>query len=98
MGLRASPGDGSVALAWQPCSEDDVWTYRVYWGSDPASLSNSAEVPASTAQYTVAGLADFTTYYFAVSVVDLAGHEGARSAVVSAVPGVYIYLPITMRQ
>ena len=97
VGLRAYPADRSVALSWQPCPEDDVWTYRVYWGTSQSSLGNIAEVPALAPQHTVSGLKNLATYYFAVAAVDLAGHEGARSQVVSAVPAVYCYLPLAMR-
>ncbi len=97
VGLRTIPGDGTVALAWQPCSEDDVWTYKVYWGTDAAALSQSAEVPASTARHTVSGLTNLATYHLAVAAVDVAGHEGARSQVVSAMPGLRVYLPQTAR-
>ena len=69
----------------------------MYWGTSPGSLGNSAEVPASTPQHTVSGLKNLTTYYFAVAAVDLAGQEGARSEMASAVPAVYCYLPLAMR-
>lgn len=97
VGLAAHPADGQVLLTWQPCSDDDVWTYRIYWDTAADALNQWVDVPASTACHTVTGLENLKPYHFAVAAIDLAGRTGARSAAVSAMPGLRAYLPQTMR-
>jgi hypothetical protein len=69
-----SLGASSVGLAWNPSSDSSVAGYNVYYGT--ASHSYQALVPVGTnVATTVGGLAEGTTYYFAVTAVDAFGVE-----------------------
>ncbi|MEY9962749.1 fibronectin type 3 domain-containing protein [Streptacidiphilus sp. MAP12-16] len=68
----------SVPLSWsEPSGTDPAASYRVYEGSTVVATSTSTSA-------TVGGLAAGSTHTYAVSAVDAAGVESARSAPVSA--------------
>ncbi len=86
-GLQAVPGNGQVELTWQAVASPDLAGYRVYrrvspdgpWTQDNSTLATAAE-------YTATGLANDTSYDFAVSAVDATGNESSASDPSSAVP------------
>ena len=86
-GLAAVPGNAQVHLTWNAVTAGDLAGYRVYrslTGSEPwVELTTS---PIAALQYDATGLANETTYHFAVTAEDLASNESARSASVSATP------------
>jgi len=55
--------------------------YRVYYGTNPGTLTNSINVAGNNTAIT--GLAA-GTYFLSVTTIDIAGNESARGAVVSA--------------
>jgi fibronectin type 3 domain-containing protein len=91
-GLTASPGDGQVTLSWTAPGSDGgsgISGYEIYRGTSPGGES-SAPVnanPVTGTSYTVTGLANGTTYYFTVAVVNTAKLRGAKSGEASATPG-----------
>lgn len=80
-GLGAFPGDGEVSLAWDPATDDTgVSGYYVYSGVSSVETDGGAYTFGKTAvgddvSYTVTGLPNNVTYYFAVTAVDAAGNE-----------------------
>lgn len=58
-----------VTLAWDPVVDDRVDGYRVYVGTSSRSYDRSIDVGATTT-YTVSGLDDSRTYYFAATAYD----------------------------
>ena len=78
-GLNATAGNAQVALNWSANSESDLDHYNVYRNSfyiaSPAGVS-----------YTDTGVTNGTTYSYAVTAVDKAGNESAKSVSVSATP------------
>ncbi|HIN26288.1 MAG TPA: hypothetical protein EYM74_03150, partial [Candidatus Marinimicrobia bacterium] len=77
-------GDSTVTISWTANTEDDLSKYRIYYGtSAAATLLDSV---SGTPSYTATGLDNYTTYYFAVSAVDLDGYESAKSNEVSGEP------------
>jgi hypothetical protein len=83
---------GSATLTWLPPTENIDGTaltnlagYRLYWGHQPGSYTNSTAVmsPGITT-YVVENLAS-GTYYFAATAVNSSGAESAPSDAVSAV-------------
>lgn len=82
-GLSAAPGDAQVAVGWDAVSAPDLAGYRLRFREVGADWSVH-EVSDTT--FTVTGLANGTSYEFAVSAVDEAGNESALSDVVSATP------------
>jgi hypothetical protein len=89
--VRASNGSGSVSLSWMPPldNEDgsaltDLAGYRIYSGLSPSNLTiHDAVGSAGLTRYVITAL-ESGRHYFAISAVNAAGTEGARSAIVSA--------------
>jgi hypothetical protein len=64
----------SVTLAWDPNIEPDVAGYKVYYGTSGGNYTHWIDAGNST-QYTLTGLADGATYYFAASAYDTQDNE-----------------------
>ncbi len=77
LGLDAQLGDEGIALLWQPAPEADVAGYRLYRGRANRPMSLHREIPGTTFQdqQVIPG----RSYRYAVTAVDEAGNEGARS-------------------
>lgn len=63
-----------VTLAWDPSDDPAAAEYVVYWGTRSGDYPYSSRargdvIPAGIATYTVTGLADDRTYFFAVKAV-----------------------------
>jgi VCBS repeat-containing protein len=84
-GLTATPGDGQVSLDWNDNSEPDLANYRVYRSTTSGSGYGQIASPSSSA-YTDNGVANGTTYYYVVTVVDAGSNESGYSGEVSATP------------
>jgi hypothetical protein len=87
----ASPpasGLGTAVLSWSAPTQNidgsalgNLAGYRVYHGTDPATLSNVVQLQgAGQASYTFTDLAN-GTHYFSVAALTAGGVEGERSPV-----------------
>jgi hypothetical protein len=85
-GLVASAGDGWVKLDWNSNSESDFGTYSVYRSTTSGSYSSALATGLSANTYTDSTAVNGTTYYYAVTAVDINQNESAQSTEVSAVP------------
>ncbi len=85
-GLIASAGDGEVTLIWSGGPEGDLAAYRIYADdvSPPVTLADSTVAGDTTS--VVTGLANGTTYFFAVTAVDSAGNESEAPSPIPATP------------
>ena len=82
---------GQVTLAWDAVSAPSLSGYRLYYGQNSGSYSSQLDAGTQTT-YTVSGLTDGQTYYFAVTAYD-ADEESAFSNEVSVTiptPGVQL--------
>ena len=83
----------SVTMTWDRNREPDIAGYRIYYGTQSGQYNNSITVYDSATQplqlsYTVAGLSEGTTYYFALKTFDQAGQESGYSVETSKkIPG-----------
>jgi len=68
---------GTATLSWDENTESDLAGYNVYYGLSGA-YSQSLDVGKVTS-YTVSGLPDGQTYYFAVTAYDTLRNEGGYS-------------------
>jgi hypothetical protein len=71
-----------VTLAWDRNTESDLAGYRIHHGSTSGSYSMHIDVHNVTT-YTVTGLTEGQTYYFAATAYDSAGNESGYSNPVS---------------
>ncbi len=71
-----------VRLAWNASPEQDISGYKVYYGTASHAYDWSVDVKKVTA-FTVTGLTDGRTYYFAVTAYDTSNLESTYSNEVS---------------
>jgi len=88
-GLAASDAhDGTVVLSWEPSTAEDFDHYNVYL-SDAEIISVAGVTLTQTdiiaTRYQATGLEYGTTYYFAVTAVDISGNE-SLPATISVIP------------
>jgi hypothetical protein len=74
---------GSAILHWQAVSAPDLAGYRIYYGTSSRSYGPYIPVGKGVTTYTLNGLVDGNTYYFALTAVDSSGNESGYSAEVS---------------
>jgi len=82
-GLSAMPGNGQVALSWQPVSS--ATSYNIYVGLSSGGETFTYNDSTNLSSSIVTGLINGTTYYFEVTAVNSSG-ESPRSSEVSATP------------
>jgi hypothetical protein len=92
-GLTARAYRGEVVLSWSspPGGLKTGDGYLIYLGTSPGHEGAKPSVPyliENTTRYTVAPLTDGTRYYFQVALLSGDNQVSARSAEVSAVPGI----------
>ncbi len=78
----------SVTLTWDRNQEPDIAGYKIFYGTTTHNYINSITVndranQPLTRSYTVTGLQDGVTYYFAIKAFDLAGQQSDFSDEVS---------------
>ncbi len=85
--LAATPGDGSVALAWAAVS--GATSYNVYWsraaGVTPGGAGATKIGNVTSTSYSHVGLVNGDRYYYVVTAVN-SGGESKASSEVSAAP------------
>ncbi len=69
---------GSATVKWNSNSESDLNGYNLYYGTSSRNYGPAVPVGKVTS-YTVDGLAEGQTFYFAVTAVDTAGNESGYS-------------------
>jgi hypothetical protein len=81
-GIAAEALAGQATLAWNPNTESDLAGYRLHYGTSSGNYTVHLDVHNVTT-YTVTGLTDGQTYYFAATAYDASGHESGYSNQVS---------------
>src|SRR5262245_31870911 len=74
---------GSLSASWSAVSDSPVAGYKIKYGAQSGSYSQSVDVGNST-NYVVPNLTEGTTYFFRVVAYDSSRVEGTPSAEVSA--------------
>jgi hypothetical protein len=83
--LSASSEDSlRVVIAWDKSSSAEAVGYKIYYGSDPADLSQSLQVSDVTTA-TIDGLPADSPLYFTAVAVDAEGRESEPAPIVRAV-------------
>lgn len=86
-GLWAAAGSTAVSLDWNDSAESDLAGYNIYRATvsgGPYIRLNT--VPLSTSNYTDNSIVSGTLYHYAVSAVDTAMNESAKTSEASALP------------
>jgi hypothetical protein len=84
-GLTASPGIGTVELAWQRGADADLAGYHIYRATGDGPFARLTAEPAPAPAYRDAGVEPGRTYRYSVSSVDRKGNQSALSEAVSVV-------------
>ncbi|MBP1746321.1 MAG: Flagellar hook-length control protein FliK [Deltaproteobacteria bacterium] len=83
-----------VTLAWDKNSESNIAGYRIYYGTGSRSYNWFIDVGNATT-YTITGLADGSTYYFAATAYDKSKKESKHSSEISYNSCTYTISPTT---
>jgi len=75
---------GRLDLSWAASVEPDLYYYELHYGTTPAMTEPTLVAGAST--FSLAGLQNGTTYYFAVRAVNTSGTFSALSGTGTGVP------------
>ena len=75
----------SVTLSWNRNQEPDIAGYQIFWGLESGRYSNRVTISDTATQplkrsYTISGLQEGKTYYFALKAIDRAGQIGPFSS------------------
>ena len=68
-----------VSLTWGTNSESDLAGYKIYYGNSSGSYDSNIDVGNQTS-YTVTGLVEGETNYFALAAYDMSGNESSYSS------------------
>ena len=89
IGLSGETGDQLIQLNWLPNPELDIAGYKIYFDSDESGPPYdgiatvygfpSPIIIGPDTSYTVTGLYNDTTYYFAITAFDISGNESGYS-------------------
>ena len=72
-----NPGDGQTLIPrWKPAPENNIATYRVYFGSSP--LTYDTIYTTADTSLVLSGLETDSLYYFSVSAVNTEGRESMK--------------------
>jgi hypothetical protein len=82
-GLHATAAPASIELSWEPNSESDLASYRIYRALGGGAFEKVGDVSAVPA-YSDRTVERGKQYRYAVTAVDRAGNESGRSPVVEA--------------
>lgn len=75
----------SILMSWYPSPDSTVASYNVYYGTASRAYTQIVNAGGATSA-TISGLSDGTTYYFAVTAVDILGQESDYSSEASYTP------------
>jgi len=81
-----------VRLEWNASSGTNVAGYKIYYGTQSRGYTNSVDA-GNTTNYTVTGLQEGATYYFAVTAYDASRLESVYSDEVIAIACAYSISP-----
>lgn len=71
--ILISASTSALTLSWDPVINDDILSYKVYWGQESGHYTHSVYVGNKT-QYHI-NLKDSVVYYITVTAIDFWGNE-----------------------
>ena len=83
--FAAMAQENTISIAWSPNTEPDLYGYRVHYGTRSRSYHISREV-GNVTEYTLKELNPDSTYFIALTALDVWGNESIYSKEVSAIP------------
>ncbi|MEM0968244.1 MAG: hypothetical protein AAGJ31_02745, partial [Verrucomicrobiota bacterium] len=85
-GVVATPGDGSVSLAWEQNTEIDFAGYSVYRSVTPSSYGAALATGLANSSFTDTTAQNGVTYFYTVTASDSIGNESSGSVEIWAQP------------
>jgi len=87
-GVVAYGSDMRVTLVWEAANDDSMISkYRIYYGTNPADLSNKVDTRTSATTWYIPELNNGKEYFFSIFALDDEGNESENgSTIVSAIP------------
>jgi len=86
-------GRDDVRISWNKGQDDDIAGYRLYYGAARDSLFGAFAVQGSSpidmgdvTEFTLSGLNPGSQVFFALSSLDIVGHEGRKTVAFEALP------------
>ena len=67
-----------VTLAWDPNTEEDLAGYMLYYGTASREYTQRIDV-GNVTEFTISGIDEYTTYFFAATAYDVDGNESGYS-------------------
>ena len=86
--LSVHGGDGKAQVFWHPVP--GATRYVLSWGTGKNALTNRELIDTATTAYTITGLNNGTTYFFAVRAYNKSNSGGERSKTRSAIPALLV--------
>jgi hypothetical protein len=77
-GVYSITADEAIYIYWLPVQDDDLDFYRIYWSNEADGVYELIGT-SDNEEYVDNDVENGVTYYYAVSAVDLAGHESDLS-------------------
>ncbi len=87
-GLTASIADGQIQISWSVNDLSGVDYFNIYFSDSSSNVVDYLDSTSATT-FVADNLINGRSYYFRISVVDLAGREGLKSRAMSANPGLF---------
>lgn len=73
--LRATPGDASINLNWDPFENTQATQYRIYYGLQSNNYGSFTDVSGIQNSLTLNDLVNGVTYFAVITPIDQAGNE-----------------------
>lgn len=90
-GVQATAGNECSFINWIP--SENATSYNIYWNTSPGITASDNEIVNTTSPYCHIDLSNCTTYYYAVTAVNIDGNSGLSEEVSATPDAAYADVP-----